>query len=227
MKAKKMRILVACEESQAVTKELRRLGHEAYSCDLQPCSGGHPEWHFQQDVFEVINMGWDMMIAHPTCTYIANSGVCWLFNKDGSKNLDRWQKLEEACRFFTALLNAPIPLIAIENPIPHKYALELIGVKYDQLIQPYQFGHTESKATCFWLKGLPKLKETNNVKHIWKDLPKNEAQRLHYLPPSPERAKLRSKTYKGIAKAMSEQWTKTEGSVVSMAVQLELFPLAS
>jgi len=148
-----------------------------------------------------------MMIAHPTCTYLANSGVCWLYNKDGSKNLNRWKNLNDGAEFFNALLNAPIPLIAIENPIPHKYAVELIGRKYDQLIQPYMFGDAESKATCLWLKGLPKLIETNNVKSIFEKLPKKEAQRIHYISPGPERAKLRSKTYPGIAKAMAEQWT--------------------
>lgn len=147
------------------------------------------------------------MIGHPTCTYLTNSGVCWLYNKDGSKNTERWDNLKEAAKFFKALLHAPIPLIAIENPIPHKYAVELIGRKYDQLVQPYMFGDAESKATCFWLKGLPKLKETDNVKDVWKALPKYQAQRLHYLPPGPERAKLRSKTFPGIAKAMATQWS--------------------
>lgn len=202
-----MRILVACEESQATTIELRKLGHEAFSCDIQDCSGGHPEWHIKGDVLSVLNDCWDLMIGHPTCTYLTNSGVCWLYNKDGSKNTERWDNLKEAAKFFKALLDAPIPLIAIENPIPHKYAVELIGRKYDQLAQPYMFGDAESKATCFWLKGLPKLKETNNVKAIWKALPKQQAQRLHYLPPGPERAKLRSKTFPGIAKAMATQWT--------------------
>jgi hypothetical protein len=201
-----MKVLIACEESQAVCIAFRNKGHEAYSCDIQPCSGGYPEWHIQGDVLEQLDKGWDLMIGHPTCTYLTNSGVCWLYNKDGSRNIERWDNLKEGARFFSLLLNAPIPLIAIENPIPHKYAVDLIGSKYSQLIQPYQFGHPESKATCFWLKGLPKLVETNNVKHIWKNLPKNEAQRLHYLPPGPERAKLRSKTYEGIAAAMSEQW---------------------
>lgn len=201
-----VRVLVACEESQATTIELRKLGFDAWSCDLQDCSGGHPEWHIKGDVLNVLNDGWDMMIAHPTCTYLTNSGVCWLWNKDGSRNEKRWQNLKEGAEFFKALLNAPIPLIAIENPIPHKYAVELIGQKYNQLIQPYQFGHAESKATCFWLKGLPKLKPTKDVKDEWKRLPKNEAQRLHYLPPGPERAKLRSKTFQGVAEAMAVQW---------------------
>jgi hypothetical protein len=206
MKKKQFKILVACEESQTVTIEFRKLGFNAYSCDLQECSGGYPEWHIKDDVLNVINNGWDMMIAHPTCTYLTNSGVSWLYNKDGSRNKLRWQNLKKGADFFKKLLYANIPLIAIENPIPHKYAVELIGQKYNQCIQPYQFGHTESKATCLWLKGIPKLQETNNVKHIWKSLPKNQGQKIHYLPPGPERAKLRSKTFSGIAHAMANQW---------------------
>lgn len=214
------KVLVACEESQAVTKEFRKLGFEAFSCDLLPCSGGHPEWHINYNVLSILDGGmfktengdihniykWDLMIGHPTCTFLTNSGVCWLYLKDGSKNLERWENMKDGAYFFKYLKNSNIKHIAIENPIPHKYAVEIIGSKYDQLIQPYQFGHTESKATCLWLKDLPKLKETNNVKEIWKKLPKSEGQRLHYLPPGPERAKLRSKTFTGIAKAMAEQW---------------------
>lgn len=202
-----MKVLVACEESQAVAIAMRSVGIEAYSCDLQPCSGGHPEWHIQGDaLIEAYGGKYAAMVAHPTCTYLANSGVCWLHDREGKRNEVRWQNLHDAGVFFSALLNAPIPFVAIENPIPHKYALELIGRKYDQCVQPYHFGHPESKATCFWLKGLPKLVPTDDVKDIWKSLPKREAQRLHYLPPGPERAKLRSKTFPGIAKAMAEQW---------------------
>lgn len=217
-----MKILVACEESQAVTIELRKLGHEAYSCDLQPCSGGNYHYHIVGDVLPLLNGNctfetedgnyrsiagrWDMIIAHPTCTYLTNSGVCWLYNKDGSNNTDRWNALDEATKFFKAFLECDCDMVAIENPIPHKYAVERIGRKYDQCVQPWMFGHTERKATCFWLKGLPKLKETNNVKEEMLKLPKNKQQRLHYLPPGPERAKLRSKTFLGIAKAMAEQW---------------------
>ena len=200
------RILVACEESQAVTIELRKLGFNAFSCDLQECSGGHPEWHIKGDVLNVINDNWDLMIAHPTCTYLTNSGVRWLYDNDGNRNVTRWELLKESAEFFKALLNAPIPYIAIENPIPHKHAVELIGRNYDQCIQPYQFGHAESKATCFWLKGLPMLQPTNNIKEIWQQLPKNIGQRLHYLSPGPERAKLRSKTFQGIAQAIAQQW---------------------
>jgi len=198
-----MKILVACEESQAVTIELRKLGHEAFSCDIMECSGGHPEWHIQRDAIAVANREhWDMMIAHPPCTYLSNSGVCWL-HKDES----RWGKLQDGASFFKKLLDSPIERIAVENPIPHKYAVEIIGRKYDQLVQPYMFGHPESKATCFWLKNLPKLTETNNVKEEFESLPKNVAQRLHYLPPGKDRAMLRSKTFPGIAKAIAKQWT--------------------
>lgn len=206
MNINKVKILIACEESQVVCKEFRKEGFLAYSCDLQTCSGGYPEWHIKDNVLNVLNDGWDMMIGHPPCTYLANSGVCWLWNKDGSRNEDRWNKLNEGAEFFIKLLNAPIRFIAIENPIPHKYAVEKIGRKYDQCVQPYLFGHTESKATCLWLKGLPKLKPTNNVKELWKKLPKNQAQRLHYLPPGKDRAKIRSKTFHGIAQGMSTQW---------------------
>ena len=196
-----MRVLVACEESQAVTKEFRRLGHEAYSCDIIECSGGHPEWHIQGDVLEVINNNWNLMIAHPPCTYLSNSGVSWLHRQEG-----RWEKMREGALFFKTLFNADIPYIAIENPIMHKYAKEIIGEGQTQVIQPWMFGHPEQKATCLWLKNLPKLKPTENVKHILDALPDNKRQRLHYLPPSADRAKLRSKTFEGIAKAMAEQW---------------------
>lgn len=197
-----MNILVACEESQTVCKAFRKKGHKAYSCDVLPCSGGKPEWHIQGDVREQLDKDWDMIIAHPPCTYFANSGVCWL-HKDKS----RWDKLDKAAEFFNLFLNNKCPKLVIENPVPHKYALERIGdTKYSQTIQPWQFGHPESKRTCLWVKGLPLLKETNNVKHIYETLPKKEQQRLHYLPPSEERAMLRSKTFQGIADAMAEQW---------------------
>lgn len=185
------RILIACEESQAVCKAFRELGHEAFSCDTEPCSGGHPEWHIQDNVLKHIKDGWDLMIAHPPCTRLCNSGVMWL----ARRNL--WDELDTAMFFFMLLQEAPIPMICIENPIPHKYAKEKIG-EYTQLIQPWQFGHGETKATCLWLKGLPNLKPTNIVE--------GREQKLHRLPPSKDRARLRSKTYPGIAKAMAEQW---------------------
>ena len=195
-----MRVLIACEESQTVCKAFRNMGHEAYSCDILDCSGGRPEWHIKDDVLNHLNDGWDMMIAHPPCTRLSNSGVMWLHKR----NL--WDDLNKSVDFFKKLHNSNIPKIAIENPIPHKYALEKIGIKYNQIIQPFMFGHTERKATCLWLKNLPLLKSTNNVKKEMLLLPKNIAQRIHYLPPGKNRSILRSKTFPGIAKAMAEQW---------------------
>jgi hypothetical protein len=193
-----MKVLLACEESQAVCIEFRKLGHEAFSCDLLPCSGGHTEWHLQQDVTELLKQKWDLVIAFPPCTDLAVSGAAWF----EQKRKDGRQK--KSIDFFMMFANYD-GRIAIENPIG---IMSNIWRKPDQIIQPYQFGHTESKATCLWLKGLPKLKETNNVKHIWQTLPKNQAQRMHYLPPSKDRAKLRSKTYQGIAEQMAIQWSK-------------------
>lgn len=191
-----MKIIIGCEESQAVCKAFRELNHEAYSCDLQDCSGGHPEWHIKGDVIEQAYSGnYDMGIFHPPCTFLANSGVRWLYNKDKSMNKDRWQELLWARRLFIDLLNSPIPMIAIENPIPHKHATL---PKYSQVIQPWQFGHGETKATCLWLKGLPYLTPT--------DIVDGREQKIWKLPPTPDRQKLRSKTYPGIAKAMADQW---------------------
>lgn len=198
-----MRVLVACEYSGTVRDAFLRQGVYALSCDLLPSDSDFGE-HYQGDVMDIINDGWDMMIAHPPCTYLCNSGVSWL-HKDKS----RWKKLDDAAKFFRALLDAPIAKIAVENPVMHKYAKERIGgVSQSQTIQPYMFGHTEQKATCLWLKGLPLLRPTQNVKNEMMALPDNERQRLHYLPPSEERWKLRSATYQGIADAMASQWTK-------------------
>lgn len=197
-----MKVLIACEESQAVCIEFRKRGHEAYSCDLQECSGGHPEWHIVGDAVKILHsQNWDLVIAHPPCTRMANSGVMWI----EKRNL--WGDLYEATEFFNEFVKYGKlgNKIAIENPIPHKYAVEKIG-KYSQVIQPYQFGHMERKATCLWLFNLPELKETDNVFYKMQNLPKSQQQRIHYLPPGPERAKLRSKTFTGIAKAMAEQW---------------------
>lgn len=178
------------------------------SCDLLPSDDNSPD-HFQGDVRHIIDAayrnggrGFDLMIAHPSCTYLTNSGVCHL-HTDPS----RWAKLDEAAEFFRYFLNCPIPKKAIENPIMHKYAIERIGgVKQTQIIQPWMFGHMEQKATCLWLDGLPKLKETNNVKAEMMKLPKRERERLHYLPPGPDRWKERSRTFSGIAEAFAEQW---------------------
>lgn len=195
-----MKILVSCEYSGTVRDAFRSKGHDAWSCDILP-SDTDNTYHYQCDIRDILNQKWDMMIAHPPCTYLSNSGVCWLY-----KQPERWQQMKEGAEFFKLLLNADIEKIAVENPIQHKYAREIIGAQYTQIIQPWQFGHNEKKATCLWLKNLPMLKETNNVKAEMEKLPKNQQQRLHYLPPSEERWKLRSKTFDGIAKAMAEQW---------------------
>lgn len=190
-----MRVLIACEFSGTVRNAFNKSGHHADSVDLLPADD-KSAFHFQDDVFHFLTKNWqkyDLMIAHPPCTYLCNSGVSWL-HKDKS----RWDKLDDGAAFFKQLLDFSIPKIAIENPIPHKYAVERIGRKYDQLIQPWQFGHGESKATCLWLKNLPKLKPT--------DIVEGREQRLHKLPPGKDRWKLRSITYQGFADAMANQW---------------------
>ena len=195
-----MKVLIACEYSGTVRDAFIAKGHDALSCDILPTDQPGP--HYQGNVLDIINDGWDLMIAHPPCTYLTNSGVCHLH-----KDETRWVKLDEGAKFFKQLLSANIPMICVENPIMHKYAKERIGnIKQSQIIQPWMFGHTEQKATCLWLKGLPLLKETNNVKEEMMLLPDNQRQKLHYLPPSEDRWKLRSKTYDGIAQAMAEQW---------------------
>lgn len=195
-----MRVLVACEYSGKVRRAFRKRGHDAWSCDLLPADDGS-EFHIQGDVMYILNEGWDLLIGHPPCTYLCNSGVSWLHKQEG-----RWDKMRDGAEFFSQLWQADVPRIALENPIMHKYAKEIIGTNHTQLVQPWMFGHAESKATCLWLKGLDPLIETNNVKEKWKSLPKKEAQRLHMLPPSKDRWKLRSETYQGIADAMAEQW---------------------
>ena len=192
-----MKVLVACEESQAVTIELRKLGHEAYSCDIEECSGGHPEWHLQEDVIPLLEKEWDMIIAFPPCTDLAVSGAAWFEQKrkDGRQ--------QASIDFFMKFANAKCERIAIENPVG---IMSTQWRKPDQIVQPYEYGHMEQKKTCFWLKGLPKLVETENVKEQMLLLPKKERERMHYMSPGPERAKLRSKTFPGIAKAMAMQW---------------------
>ncbi len=181
-----MKILVACEYSGVVREAFRRKGHEALSCDLLPADDGS-EYHYQGDVRDILGFKWDLMIAHPPCTHLAVSGARWFKNKQ--------QEQQEALDFVRLLLDADIPKIALENPI------SIISSKIrkpDQIIQPWQFGHGETKATCLWLKNLPLLKPTNIVD--------GRTPRVHHLPPSPDRWKLRSTTYTGIAEAMAEQW---------------------
>lgn len=201
-----MKVLIACEYSGKVREAFRKLGHDAWSCDLLPSDDNSP-YHMIGDALKIMwEADWDLMIAHPPCTYLTNAGVSWLYNKDGSRNEERWQKMREGAEFFKALLDGPTELVAIENPIMHKYAVEIIGRRQDQVLQPWMFGHMERKATCLWLRNLPKLEPTNNVKDEMLKLPKNVQQRLHYLPPSKDRWKIRSETYQGIAEAMAKQW---------------------
>lgn len=204
-----MKVLIACEESQAVCIEFRKKGHEAYSCDIQECSGGHPEWHIQDDVLKIINKKWDMIIAHPPCTYLSNAAASYLFR--GKKlNNERFEKGLKAKKFFMNFYNNKCKKICIENPIPSSiYRLP----KPTQSIQPYFFGDPYKKFTYLWLKNLPKLFYTDKItlfdnkitcvkpQGLWVNRSyKNKDNGLHKDP------KMRSKTFPGIAKAMAEQW---------------------
>ena len=180
-----MRVLVACEFSGIVRDAFSDNGHDAWSCDLLDTDA--PGNHITGDVLSVLDDGWDLMIAHPPCTHLSVSGARWFKYKQAEQ--------AEAIEFFMALVNAPIPMIAVENPI------SIMSTRYrkpDQIIQPWQFGHGETKATCLWLKGLPLLEPT--------DIVSGREQRIHKMPPSADRAKLRSMTYPGIARAMADQW---------------------
>ena len=199
-----MRILIACEESQTIAKAFRDLGHDAFSCDLSECSGGYPEWHIQGDAIEIAyTQEWDMMIAHPPCTYLAVSGARWMYNKDGSRNEDREQKQVQALDFVQKLMDAPIEKIAVENPVS---VISSKIRKPDQIIQPWMFGDQATKTTCLWLKNLPLLTPTDIV-----------GKGEFYISPSGKKLprwysdnknpKSRSKTFKGIAKAIANQWS--------------------
>ena len=202
-----MRVLLACEESQVVCKAFRARGHEAYSCDIQPCSGGHPEWHYRQDVFKVITKGWDMIIAFPPCTYLSNAGACRLYPTKGNLDIDRYNKGLEAKAFFMAILNVPCPKVAVENPVS---SLVFKMPKHTQEIQPYHFGHPFTKKTRLWLRGLPLLVPTNEVKPQGPYIPAGTSRKDRSKYGAAKRAggdsKNRSKTFLGIAKAMAEQW---------------------
>ena len=194
------KILIACEESQRVTIEFRKLGHEAYSCDIEPCSGGYPEWHFQQDVTPLLQQNWDLIIAFPPCTFLSNAGAVHLYPK-GILNEQRYQKGLLAKEFFMQFYDSQCKRIAIENPTPSKI-FDL--PKPSQIIQPYYFGHDTTKRTLLWLKGLPELKPTKMVEPITN----TKIAGNWYNAGGKERQKNRSKTFEGIAKAMAEQWSK-------------------
>lgn len=205
-----MKVLVACEESQTVCKAFRERGHEAYSCDILEPSGGHPEWHIQGDALKAIeSQKWDMIIAHPPCTYLTVTGNRWYnVERYGEKAIQRYRDLEEAIEFFMSIAEADCEHIAIENPVG---IMSSRWRKSDQIIEPWQFGDPYEKKTCLWLKGLPKLIPTNIVKvPPRKTFASGRSMPAWYADawrmPKEERAKLRSKTFPGIAKAMAEQW---------------------
>lgn len=201
------KVLVACEESQTVCKAFRALGIEAYSCDLQEESGGHPEWHIQGDAIEEAYSGkYDMMIAHPPCTYMSKAGARWMYPTAGNLCQDRYAKAMEAKDMFLKLLNAPIKHIAVENPVPLKI-VEL--PEHSQAVQPYEYGHKYSKKTLLWLKNLPLLKPTEIVTEYEPYLPSNTGGKKRgqkHSRGTAKNAKESSKTFEGIGRAMAEQW---------------------
>lgn len=201
---KTIKVLVACEFSGVVREAFNSYhGVHAVSCDVLPPEDGRVDYHYQGNVLDIINDGWNVMVFFAPCTYLCNSGVRWL---DKGKNIERMNLMQDGAEFFNRLLNADIPYIAGENPIQHKYARKIIR-KYDQIIQPWQFGHGEQKSTCLWLKGLPKLIPTNIVD--------GRTQRVWKESPSDTRWMERSRTYSGIAQAMANQWIKEVLKVLS------------
>lgn len=192
-----MKVLVNCEFSGIVRDAFAAKGHEAWSCDLLPTE--RPGNHIEGDAIDALTfLSWDLMIAHPPCTFLTNSGVRWLY-KDGNRqngvDEERWEEMEKAREFFLTLYNAPIPRVCVENPLPHPHARLQ---RFTQTIQPWQFGHGEVKATCLWLRGLRPLRSTNRVA--------GRTPRVHFASPGPDRWKERSRTLSGIADAMAEQW---------------------
>lgn len=202
-----MNVLIACEESGTVRDAFLALGHNAISCDLQPTRSKGP--HLQCDVREVLHLGWDLIIAHPVCKRLANSGVRWLTNAPpkGKTESQMWDELEEAAEFYRVLRDAPIPKKGIENPVMHQYAIERVNPGYRQVVQPWWFGDQTFKATGFELIGLPDLVPTNKLTPPAKGTPEYKAWSwVHYMPPGPNRERERSKFQPGIARAMAEQW---------------------
>lgn len=199
-----MRILIVCEESQAVCIEMRKRGHEAYSCDIQDCTGGHPEWHIKGDALELLKLRWDMIIAHPPCTYLSCAGAQRTFPKAGVPDPVRYAKGEEAAKFFMQFWNADCPRVVIENPLP----MRCFGLpKYSQIIHPYMFGDPWYKRTCLWIRGVAPLAPMEapvEPTGYWVNarVPVRKDMRRGHSDPA-----MRSKTFHGIARAMAEQWT--------------------
>lgn len=214
-----MRVLVACEYSGRVRDAFRALGHDAWSCDILP-SEADPAYHIQAPVQSVLHLGWDLMIAHPPCTFMANSSSKHLYlgmKKENGRNEERWKSMAEGAAFFKMLWTANIPHIAIENPVMLGYAVDIIGSDFTQSIQPWQHGHTEVKRTCLWLKNLPKLTESANVYDEMMKLEYGERAKVHHASPGPDRWKNRSRTYSGIAQAMAAQWGRYVEEQMRMA----------
>lgn len=231
-----MRVLVACEFSGIVRDAFLARGHDAFSCDLIPSESNVPGRHVPFDVLTLLREDheWDLMIAHPPCTYLTNAGVRWLYcgGRGAERDTNRWRLMEESARFFNELLGSDIPRICVENPIMHSYGRSLVSSRPAQTIQPWMFGHGETKATCLWLSGLPKLTPSDIIKPDFDKFPRREQvskatgeikqgcgngyatriigggyqPRVHYASPGPERWKERSRTLTGIAAAMAEQW---------------------
>lgn len=198
-----MRVLVACEFSGVVRDAFQRAGHDAWSCDILPGMGIFLENHYKMDVLKVLSNRkkygyWDLIIAHPPCTYLCNSGVRWLYNANGGHNAARWGGMREGAAFFLSMYNARAPRVCVENPIMHSHARNIIGVAPTQYVQPWQFGYGETKRTGLWLRNLPKLQPTKIVDGRW--------PKVHHTSPGPNRGLLRSVTCPGIADAMADQW---------------------
>lgn len=206
-----MRVLIACEYSGTVRDAFIRAGHDALSCDLLPSESDFGP-HYQGDVFDVLDDGWDLMVAHPPCTYMASAGNRWLYDKrDAGLNGEpmgpaRWEALIEAAVFFRRLWEAPIPRVAIENPKMNRHAISIIGRGPDQTVQPYHFGEPQMKGASLWLRGLPPLIGTEDVKAAMMALPYKQRAVVHSTGPSDDRAKIRSLFFPGIADAMAAQW---------------------
>lgn len=198
------RILVACEYSGTVRNAFANRGWDAWSCDLLPSE--LPGKHYTGDIRDMLEQDWDLMIAHPPCTYLTNAGVRWLYQADGSRVQERWEQLDEGAAFFNLFLNTNIPHVAIENPVMHRHAIERVGGRATQFVQPYHFGTLETKRTGLRLINLPPLVPTNDVETEMRALPKSQTHKVHYASPGPDRWKDRSRTYPSIAQAMADQW---------------------
>lgn len=204
-----MRVLIACEYSGRVRDAFRALGHDAWSCDVLPTEAD-PAFHIEGPVQSVLHLKWDLMIGHPPCTFMANSANKHLYvgmKKENGRNEKRWKSMEEGAAFFRMLWKADIPHIALENPVMVGHARELVGVRFNQSIQPWQFGHMEVKRTCLWLKNLPPLVASNNVYDEMMKLDYRDRAKVHHEAPGDDRWKNRSRTYAGIALAMADQWS--------------------